>query len=103
MNGMKQKIHSKLTLPRNKIVQFLVLETIALLISFLIFIVISIVFICIGDYYYYKQHPSMVGEDDLGIGFVGLLSLFFAFVFSMLLAVLVHSYTFRFFQKEGKL
>jgi cellulose synthase/poly-beta-1,6-N-acetylglucosamine synthase-like glycosyltransferase len=94
---MALKIFSKLSLPRNKIARFLVLEVATLLTSAFIMLALAIAFTFIFLHYFTEPYtPLLPGEEDIGKAMEGaavfILACFASLFFSIPLVVMNHIY-----------
>ena len=97
---MNPKMPSKITLVIKKLARFLVLETVAFLISVFLIFMLAALFISFGTSDY---KPPPFREVDLILGMrIGAWG-FFSFLFSLPLSVLVHIYIYwKYFIRRKK-
>jgi hypothetical protein len=99
-------ILSRLSLPRNKMARFIVLEVMALLTILFIFVSLYIIFLYI--LFPERQYPHLIGEDIFSREFlitgVATVAKRFSLVCSIPLGILVHVYVFKnfFIRREKK-
>jgi hypothetical protein len=103
----KAKILLGHLLPRNKIARFIVLEFIALLISFFLFVSLSLVFYLLIYFLLLKGRTPLFGGDSLGRAFeiagAVIASMRYSLVCSIPLGIAVHAYVFeKFFTRREK-